>query len=1072
MFKNKGMRLKVLLFITYSFLLINSMFAQGIITGKVTDENGEPLPGANVVLKGTSQGAVTDVNGEYSISLQREGAVLIFSYIGYIIEEIEVGSRTVINTMLTPDISKMEEIVVIGYGSREKKDVTTSIASIDSKDISKNLTMNPEMAMQGTMAGVQVSGNNGNPFNRPTIRIRGTNTWGNAQPLYVIDGIPITEAGSGAIGQNNARFQDVRGPLNIMTLIDPNDIESISVLKDASAGAIYGVRASNGVILITTKSGKKGEKMKLNLSSRFGVQNMNRRHDVLNTQQYTEYLQTIRDSDPTFSIPPESEGTFIPGSPNYLGNNPTHNWQDVVLRDNATIQDHSLSLTGGSEKTDYKVSFNYAKNNGVTISNYLERISGSVAMNTQVTDWMKIGLNYRQSMSEGSDRSFNDNIHVNRAALTPPWQPILDANGPRGYAPVIGGRLSDGTWSNTKLYGAGTRGNGPGQMALSSDIYESQRSIGSAHLQIEPIRNLRVTGRVSFDNFNTTRYEWRDYEGNVFTFAAGDPSAVGGGSSLGSYGIRDNYNTNFMKEITIEYDKSFGDHNLNFLLGVSQQNWEGGYQYANSTFMNSTAKQLRNIPTNTENEHTSAGSETMIRDALVGQIFRIGYNYQSTFYFDGTVRRDGSTRFPSEERWGIFPSFSTAYRLTNQPFMTATRTWLNDLKIRAGWGQLGNFDVADLAYLSKINEGPAYAWGNLGNGLGNLIPGATVFSLPNRGLEWERTTTINIGIDAFLFNALNLTFEYYDKTTSDLLQVIALPGSAGVSEQPSANVGTVKNSGFELALNYEKSLGEFVFSIGGNITTVKNRVTKLYNGIPLYDGTNLEEGLPIGFLRGYQVAGMFQTENEVDEWLEKYTDVNYQVDRISPGDLYFKNTGSAPTDSESFRSTELDTLINTFDQVQIGNVIPRYYYGLNLGANFKGFDLSVNFVGVGDVQKYNSNLVDLMYTSGYGGNLSTDILNSWTPTNTNTDIPRIIANDPAGNLRRSDRFVENASYFRLTNMQIGYSLPNIEKLGVTNARIYLGGSNLFTITNFSGLDPEESTYPTPVTWYTGINITF
>ncbi|NJN25103.1 MAG: TonB-dependent receptor [Cyclobacteriaceae bacterium] len=1032
------------------------------ITGKVVSgDDNEGLPGVNVIVKGTTQGTVTDVEGNYELQVPDENSILVFSSVGFISEEVALSGRSVVDMMLTPDITALEEIVVIGYGSRSKRDITTSISNIQSEEITKSIGMSPELSMQGRMTGVQVSGNDGNPMSRPTVRIRGVNTWGVSSPLYVIDGIPITEYGSGIEGQEDARASDVRGPLNIMSMIDPNDIESMSVLKDASAAAIYGVRAANGVILITTKKGR-GDTPKVEFSGRFGIQNVTQEIDVLNTSQYTQHVQNVYASDPTESRPVENEGLFDPNSDKYLGNSPTYNWQDALKNKNAPVQDYSIRISGGTEKTDYYVSAGYASTEGTMIGNYLNRYSGSFKMNTQINKYIKAGVNYRIATAEGSDIwSFN----FWQSAQTPPWQPITDSIGPGGYAPVVGGLGADGVYRSDKLYGVGTRINGIGRNEFTDVTYKSLRNIGVAYVELEPVLGLKIKGSVSLDTYSNTRFNFFNFKGNVFDYTRGDPRSFGGGTSVGTYEERDTYNNNLIKELTINYQKSIKDHNFDVLLSVMDQQYNSKYKAGSTEYMTSVKEELRKL--GGENKFTNVQSD-MGRWALVGQLARIGYNYQSKYYLDATVRRDGSARFAPENRWGIFPSVSGAYRISNESFFAIP--WISDLKIRAGWGKLGNQEVRDLAYLSPIDTRPSFAWGNNdNNGYGFYNTAAAIYGIANSDLVWESTATSNVGFDAVLFDGLNMSFEYYNKITEGILQEVTIPTSVGVIDQPVANIASVRNSGFELSLNYTKNIGDFIFNVGGNFTTVKNSVEKTYNDIPLW---TIEEGYPINYIRGFKKVGTFQTQEEVDEWLANYKDDSYQSAKVAPGDFYFEDVRSAPEGENEFYSDKQDSLISFYDQVYLGKTIPGFFYGINLGAQWKGFDFTAQFTGVGDVQKYNEVKAAMEYTPGMGNNLSTTILGSWTAENPNTDLPRVIAGDPANNFRRSDHFVESGAYFRASYMALGYTFPQIESLGISNLRMYVGSSNLFTITPYSGLDPESDNYPTPQAFFMGVNLRF
>ncbi len=1044
------------------------------ITGRVTDgENSEPLPGVNVLAKGTTTGTVTDIDGQYRLTVADEVTTLAFSSIGFVSEEVAIDGRSTIDIVLMPDVASLDEVVVVGYGTKAKRDLTTAISSIESEQVTQTVSLSPELAMQGRMTGVQVSGNNGNPFNRPTIRIRGQNTWRAADPLYVIDGVPIREPTAGTASLDNARIDDVRGPLNIMTLIDPNDIASISVLKDAAAAAIYGVAAGNGVILITTKSGQRNQGVRVGLSARAGIRRQNQRYDVMNSEQFAEYQRRVYQSDPDVNLPPLHAPLIFPDSAGYLGDGPTYDWQDAVTNNEAYFQDYSAIVSGGSEDADYKVAFNYASNDGVAIGNTLDRISGSVNVNFDITDWLRAGVNGRIATVDGVDVQFNRNNQLLPSATTNPWQPIF-GGGPGGYAPVIVGINSDGRWDDTQLWGAGTNPNAVALTEYNQTRYQSVRGLGNAYLTVEPLEGLTLTGRFYLDRSANNRYLWEDADAEVFSTVGEDPRNLGNGFSQGRYNVRQATALNTMRELSLNYQKSLGEHSVDVLVNVLAQEWEGEYQAIDTEQTSSSDPDLRFFPS-TNDEFTTAESEPIVREALVGQFVRVGYDYNNTYYVNATVRRDGSTRFAPENRFGVFPAFSVAYRITNEPFMQGVTGWLNDLKFRGGWGQLGNYDVAQLAYLSPVEEKPTYSFGpSDGRGVSNVNTGAAVFTIPNPDLQWERTTTTNVGFDAYLFgNNLGVSFDYYHKRTSDILQTIPLPASVGVSVQPSGNIGEVVNRGIELAANYRFTVGPVGIDVGANITTVHNEVTRLQDGIPIYSGgLTLEEGQSINFIRGQQLGGIFTSEQEVEDFIANTRDESYREADVAPGDLYFVDVAGPPTEEGEFVSNEPDGVINNFDNTYLGQTLPGYFYGFNLGANLKGFSLSMQFTGVGDVDRYNNERATLIQTGSYGDNRLVDVLNAWTPENPNTMIPRIIANDPANSNRFSSRFIENGAYLRLNYAELGYTLPNPDRIGLSRARIFIGGSNLFTATQFTGLDPESSDDVTPITLFTGINIAF
>ena len=1043
-----------------------------IITGTVT-EYGDPIPGVNVLLKGTLIGVITDANGRYTITVPNKDAVLVFSFVGYQPQEHVVGEQTAINITMLEDTKQIEEVVVIGYGSRSKRDITTAISNIDSKSIERSVSMSAENAMQGTMSGVQVSGNTGDPMARPTIRIRGTNSWGVSDPLYVIDGIAITELGAGIEGED-PRIKDVRGPLNIMSMIDPGDIESISVLKDASAAAIYGVRAANGVVLITTKKGRK-DKPTVDVSARYGIQSITQELDWLTTPEYTKFVQGVFASDPTRNPAEDNNGRFDPADPRYLGNSPTYNWQDAVRNKNAPTQDYSIKISGGTDNTDYYVSLGYSNTKGTLLVNSMERYSGAVKVNTIINKWVKTGINYRLVNANGVNVYDGDNY----AALSrpAPWQPIYAADGIpgyNGYAYAVGGFQDDGSYSTSKLYGQGTRINVLGRANTNDRTYNSLRNMGNVYLELTPLAGLSIKGTVSMDVYNTEKIEFGDYLAAPFDYTVGDPREAGGGKSVGRYGEQSTYNHNMIQELMVNYANSFGQHNFDFLFNFSNQQYNAKYNIANTEYLTTIKDYLRKL--GGENAYTSLDSDLM-RWALQGYLFRVGYNFAHKYYLDVTVRRDGSARFAPENRWGTFPSFSAAWRMTNEDFMSNI-SWLHDLKLRGGWGQLGNQEVRDMAYLSAISTSSAYAFGSYATAgqpaTGSYYNGATILGIPNKDLTWEKTETMNLGFDAQLFGGLLFSAEYYYKKTHGILQAVDIPPSVGVVDIPVANVAKVMNRGFEFSVNYNGNVGELTYHVGANLTTTKNRVLETYRHIPTAGGT-VEEGHSIFYHKAYKVAGIFQSDAEAQDWLTKYSDASYANAKVGAGDFYFQDLRGAPENEGEFYSEGADNKIDAYDQVDIGKSIPGHFYGVVLGAGYKGFDFSAQFTGVGDVMKFNR-IKEHSYFATESDNVTTLVYKAWTPQNMQSKYPRLMFGDPAYSLRNSDFWYESGAYFRLQNIQLGYTLPQLvyDKCNnaIRNVRFYVGASNLFTITKYTGLDPESDAYPMPRTFYMGLTAKF
>jgi TonB-dependent starch-binding outer membrane protein SusC len=1088
MFMERIVRIKLLWFLLGCLPMILQAQSQQV-TGKVTDEKGEALIGATILVKGTSKGTTADAEGSFTIEATST-STLVVSYVGFITQQVEVGSQTKIDIKLLVSQGGLDEVVVIGYGERRVKDLTGSIGVVSSKDLTKGFNITPELAMQGRMAGVFVSTPGGSPTARPQVLIRGVSTFGNAEPLYVIDGVPITEFGTGTDGASGSAVADIRGTINIMSLINPNDIESISVLKDASAAAIYGVRAANGVVLITTKRGKAG-KPKVEFDMKTGVQNVLGTYKTLTT---TEFFEFYREA---YAANKDAANLYDNLRP-FENATQTYNWQEEVQNKNAATRDYNVRVSGGSGTTTYYMSGGYSKQFAPVKGNDLERFSMATSIQSKISKVFEAGLTYRFTYGKANDNAFSTGIpmNFNLLATNSPFQPIYDENGVNGFAAASQAtfkpnpnydpdKLSSGPPQEidkaTILWGPNTRSNLLALHGAQPVRYDLLRNIGSAYLQFEPLNGLKFKGSLSADYYYNWRRSFQDVNSYIFTQTPGNPFAIGDGTSKGQFTERHSRNFNLVKEFSISYQKTINNHNLNVLLNAMDQKYVYDFISGSTDQMNLAGETFRVIQSS-PNRYNNSSS---FRDpnALQGYMGRISYNFNNRYYLDATVRRDGSSRFAPENRWGIFPSFAAAWRVSSEPFFRELK-FINDLKIRAGYGVLGNQETSDYAFLSSVTTAPSYAWGSgAGNAVGNSTFGAALPDFPNRKLTWEKAITSNIGFDALLFNNhLSATVEYYNRLTDGILQSTALPASIGNQNQPITNIASVRNSGIELNLNWTQTLGTFNFSIGGNLTTVKNEVVSLFQNQP-FGGEfgRIEVGKPLFYYWGYKLGGVFQTEGEVETYragIKDNTNGGYQQ---LPGDMYFVDVNGAPKEAGKLSDPNPDGIIDNNDRTFIGSQIPGYYYGINMGLDWKGFDVSLFFQGVGDVQKFNLARASGESMSAQNApNQWATVKDRWTTSNPSTTMPRGIINDPAGNGRFSDRWIESAAFFRLRNINVGYTLPHSiwEKVGVGESmRIYLSGNNLLTLTKWTGIDPEESdrsgSVIPPVRIFTfGINATF
>lgn len=1062
-------------------------FAQRPVSGRVVDSaSSQGLPGVTVAVNGTNRSTATNTNGDFTIAAS-QGEVLTFSSVNYQQKEVPVGNATALgNVVLTSRNAELSQVVVIGYGQRQRKDVTGAVSQVSAKEIEKSTAISPELALQGRAAGVFIGSQGGDPQARVTVRIRGVNTFQNAEPLYVVDGVPIYEGGSsvtsGAIG-------DIRSPINIFSMINPQDIESISVLKDASAAAIYGVRASNGVILITTKKGRTG-KPRVEVASSYGVQNIPKTFKLLNTQQYFELVKEAYNANPDANTTFEQKfgPRYDASNSLYAGNASTYDWQNELLNKNAILQDHSVRVSGGSDATNYYVSAGYSSQESPLKANNLSRYSVATSIESKISKVLSAGLTIRLVQQNAL---VNTQSELQTMAATIPFQPIFDPSDPTGFAAVSAGsfitnpdydptKLDPGAYLNFApgdprlLWGTQSRYNVFAFQQLNSQKYDLLRALGNAYVQVEPLPGLRIRGTLGGDWYQNLSKSWTDLlQAWRFSQTPGNPYAAQNGSAKGTYGERRGTTTNLNKELTVNYNHTFfGDHNIDVLLSASDQyaNWSVSDLSGRVDYTELQYRAISNQP-----PYTSGFQNILQEDVLLGYLGRLSYKFRSKYYFDVTLRRDGSSRLAPGHKWDNFPSFAAAWRISEEKFFPKT-DFVNDVKIRFGWGRLGNVNSAGYyKYLSGISLTPDYPLGSgNGNGVGNQQQATRLPDYANSTLTWEKLKTTNVGIDAQLFNNhVSFTAEYYNKTTFDIIQSVALPPNTGIQNNADLNVASVQNSGFEFQLGYNNRVGDVEFNVSGNITTVKNRVVSINRGNPIGDENGrVEEDYSMFYLWGYKVGGIFQSQAEIDAWRSKYSDALINQSPTNPnagynykaGDMYFQDVYGNPKQTGERYSLTPDGIINSNDRTYLGKTIPGFFYGLNLGANYKGIDLSVFFQGVGDVQKYNYTRAGL---EGMGSlaNQSNAVLERWTTANHSTTIPRAVYNNPSNPERFSDRFVENAGYLRLKNLQIGYSLPKtlLSKSGfIQNVRIYASGINLFTVTNWTGLDPEtDSAFPDP-----------
>ena len=1021
-------------------LLINSFYAVSgysqstqTVKGKITDASSNGLPGVSIKVNGTSAGTISDLEGNYTLSLSQDAKFLTFSYIGMLTQEIRIENKKVINVSLVENSVNVDEIVVVGYGTQKKSDLTGSVAVVSVKDMKKMSNSNMSTMLEGRIAGVSVS-TDGQPGADPTVRIRGVGSFGDVSPLYVVDGVPV-----------GTTIRD----------FSPNDIESMQVLKDASAAAIYGARAANGVIIITTKHGKEGTPLKVDFSGYFGVDNVPKTISVLNSSQY----QTIN-----------NRSRVNNGSALWLANDPTSSdyisdvntdWQKEALK-TGTRQDYNLNFAGGGKSSTYNLSLDYYNSKGTLVGvgpdykRYTIRATntaevGVFKFNTNVT-YSHSDQNSLNSTDQSSFSGGNPPMIVKILAAVP-TQKVYDSSTSTGY----------GTYNTTtqgEMYSL--------NMVAMNNILKSSTNVdrilasGSAEIDFNKILNLRNQTlkyklNVSWDKTYAKDLNW------IPAFSLTD-FYTNNVAKLDE-GYR-NYSTGLI-ENTLNYSGKFGLHKIDAMIGQSFQadNYNTVTGHAEG-FTTPYYIELANGQTTTSSSYSNA-------HYLSSLMARLNYDYDDRYLLSGTIRRDGSSRFSKANRFGYFPSVSAGWKINHEKFFTVDEHTISDLKLRASWGVLGNENIGNYQYLQSVNRNYVYNFNN------TVVYGSSESSVVDNNIKWESKRMANVGLDAsFLDHAFDFTAEYYNSRSTDLLVNVTLPYSVGsIVTNPVVNAGTMENQGFEFTLTYHNHKNPFKFDISANGATLANKVISLgNNGQPIYGvGSISEEGKEVGRQYGYVYDGIFQSQAEVNAANALAVSKNgagsvYQSSSTSAGDVKYKDLNG-------------DGKITAADRTDLGSSIPHFSYGLNFNASYKNWDFSLFAHGVTKFLVIDNTYRTLMHTAG-GLNWSTDILNSWTTTNTNTDIPRVVYVDGNDNDRNSNRpgWLQNGAYLRLSTISIGYTLPqNLTKSVFSSVRVYGTCQNVYTFTSYKGYNPDYAgnvwnpgynagSYPTPRTIMFGVNL--
>ncbi|MDN5202167.1 TonB-dependent receptor [Fulvivirgaceae bacterium BMA10] len=961
------------------------------ISGKVTDEEGNGLPGVNVLVKGTDVGVITDVEGNYKLNAPEDATILIFSYVGYVTEEVEIGSRAVINFRLTPDIETLSEVVVVGYGTQKKANLTGAVATVTAKDIDSRPITSLATALQGMTSGVFVNQNSGQPGrDNVLIRIRGVGTLNNANPLILVDGI--------------------EAPFNN---INPSDIESITVLKDAASSAIYGSRAANGVVLVTTKRGDTNSKPSFTYDGYVGTSEAVRLPEMVNDAVL--FAQLRNEASTNFGNSPIYSDAQIAAFRDRASEINT-NWIDELFNA-APIQQHNFGIAGGSGKTNFRISLGYLDQEGTVPNSEFKRYNARLNLDTKINDQVKIGTSI--SLVRGDRNSQLDDLGnlgsgITRALQAHPTYPVLDAQGRWAVAdPAFSGVARGNPLALSEA--ATFRG-------LSNDF------LGNAYIEYMPVSGLTIKGTVAA-NYRITNNSTFNKSVSVYNWNTGEEMVL---NAVRSASESNNQSLNITTWLTATYDKSFGGHNFQALVGYNQEesNSSNFRAFRNGHLSNA----VTSLDVGVASSSTNGGNKTTW--GLRSYFARISYNFENRYLFEANVRIDGSSRFLND-KWGTFPSFSAGWVVSQEDFMQNISA-IDFLKIRASWGQLGNQNIGNFAFAKQLSLSQAYNFG------GSVVPGVAQTTLGNADLSWETSTMTNVGIDLGLFNNLTLEADYFIKTTSDILLNVPISVLSGFNTQI-ANASEVENKGWELGLNFDRQFGDLSLSVGGNVTHVTTEVTELNPNIDVGEidrfisGRRItEQGSPINAFYGLKAIGIFQSQSELDN----APDHSQLHGQFGPGDLRFEDVNN-------------DGVINADDRVIIGKEDPTWTYGFNIRLGYKGFDLSAIFQGAADFNSYaGEELADPFFNIAGLHSRWTD---RWTPENTGASMPRLYFSTGPSNSMANSFFVFDRSYLRFKNLQIGYSLPQeiLDNIFLEKVRVYVNGSNLFTITDFPYFDPER-----------------
>lgn len=995
--------------------IMNVAQQQQTVKGIVKGPDGLPVIAANISQKGTNNATITDLYGNFTLNITGQHPVLVISYIGYVTTEVNVSGRAFIEVVLQEDVEALDEVVVVGYGTMRKKDVTGAVSSVRTEDITKNATSNVMQAIAGKMSGVQVVQNSGTPGGDVSILIRGVGTINDASPLYVIDGVPVSGG---------------------MWYLNPNDVESIDVLKDASATAIYGSRGANGVVMVTTKQAQEGH-TEINFDYSYGIQHTAKTYDMLNASQYAALHNEMRtNAGPEYSLNPAFS------DPESLGTGT--DWMDAIFR-TAPMQKVNLSMLGGNQKISHATSLGYYTQDGIMKNSSYNRLSLQSNISSKIVSNVTVRANV--NLSAENRRTQPVSTVIQNAMRILPSIPIQDENGeyagPTGNAEWNGNALNPVAIINEQNY-----------------RMKGFRMLSNISLEWEIIKGLKfkTTGGAElgydYNNSYIPKYKWGMNE-----------------SKNTMQTVSSAYEQLYLWDNTLNYDKSFGKHRINAMAGTSYQ------EYKKESVSASGSGRASELTTELDNatKATDVGGNSL-RWALMSYMARLHYSYDDRYLVTATFRADGSSKFGKDNRFGYFPSFAAAWNIGNESFMQSVKP-ISQLKLRAGYGQTGNQNIGAYAFADKLSVNGVYNFGSQRGFESNLVNLIYPYLLSNPSVKWEAVEQYNVGVDiGFLKNRIVANLDFYVKNTRDMLTKKPVPQTSGTSleqaDWPPVNIGKVLNRGFEFTINTKNFVGEFKWETNLNMSFNHNEVVSI-GGPEILNGVSLiREGQPINSFYGYKLGGVYQTLDEVftgpvmeNRAADKASHNPYK--NTSPGDMWFVDVDG-------------NGEINDLDRTVIGNPSPDCIFGFNNTFSYKNFDLSIFFQGALGNQVWNGvRASHESMNSTYNQLAST--LERWTGEGTSSSMPRAIYADPNNNSRASTRWLENGSYAKLKNLTFGYTLPEnwTNRAKVKALRLYVSFDNLCTITNYSGLDPEVGlsgldygVYPSARTYMFGVSVKF